>query len=114
MAYRWLRFNPTVRKVLLRVSAGLLIVYLAFGGYIFWAMHQPPESFARVMARVPGPVAFLLFPFETLWTQARAGSLHVGDSAPDFVLQKQDKSGSVQLAALNRQRPVVLVFGSYT
>jgi hypothetical protein len=103
-----------VRKLLLRLCISLLIVYFAFGAYIWWAMHQPPESFARVMAKLPGPGAFLLFPVETMWTEARAGALNVGDAAPDFLLLKQDKSGSVQLSALNKQRPVVLVFGSYT
>jgi peroxiredoxin len=49
-----------------------------------------------------------------LWTHARAGTLNIGDPAPDFSLLKVDHSGSVQLSALNRQQPVVLVFGSYT
>jgi hypothetical protein len=66
------------------------------------------------MARVPGPVAFLLYPFETLWTHARAGTLNIGDPAPDFSLAAVNKSGPLQLSALNKQRPVVLVFGSYT
>lgn len=66
------------------------------------------------MARMPGPVAFMLFPFETLWTRARAGNLQPGDTAPDFTLLKLDKSERVQLSALNKQGPVVIVFGSYT
>jgi hypothetical protein len=77
-------------------------------------MRQPPETFARVMARMPGPVPFLIFPFETAWLRARAGQLHPGDPAPDFNLIKQDKSARVQLAALAARGPVVLVFGSYT
>jgi hypothetical protein len=77
-------------------------------------MHQPPETFGRVMAKMPGPVPFLLFPFETLWTHARAGSLQVGDAAPDFSLLKLDKTERVQLSSLNTEQPVVLVFGSYT
>ena len=78
-------------------------------------MRQPPETFARFMAKLPGPVPFLLFPFETLWTQARAGALQVGDRAPDFSLMKLDKGASVQLSALTAQgQPVVLIFGSYT
>jgi hypothetical protein len=77
-------------------------------------MHQPPETFGRVMAKMPGPVPFLLFPFETLWTHARAGNLQVGDAAPDFSLLKLDKTERVQLSTLNKQQPVVLVFGSYT
>ena len=63
---------------------------------------------------MPGPVPFLLFPFETLWTHARAGNLQVGDAAPDFSLLKLDKTERVQLSALNKEQPVVLVFGSYT
>jgi peroxiredoxin len=66
------------------------------------------------MARMPGPVPFLIFPFETTWTHARAGRLQVGDPAPDFSLLKVDKTDRVQLSALNQRQPVVLVFGSYT
>jgi hypothetical protein len=109
-----LRLSPRARKIILWVIVACVAMYLAFGLFIWQAMHRPPEAFAAVMARVPAPVAFLLFPFETLWTHARAGSLHVGDPAPDFALVKVDKSGSVQLSAINKQQPVVLVFGSYT
>jgi hypothetical protein len=106
---KWLR-NPW----LIRTLAALLIVYVAFVGVVWWAMNQPPETFGRVMSHMPGPVVFLLAPFETLWTQARAGTLHPGDPAPDFTLMKLDKSERVQLSALTARQPVVLVFGSYT
>jgi peroxiredoxin len=67
------------------------------------------------MSRIPAPVAFLVFPFETLWTHARGGSLAVGDSAPDFTLTKLDKSAQVELSSLTAQgKPVALIFGSYT
>jgi hypothetical protein len=102
------------KKILTGLAVGLAVAYLAFGSFIWWAMHQPPETFGQVMARMPGPVVFLLFPFETLWTHARAGSLRIGDAAPDFTLRTVDKTGSVQLSALNKQQPVVLLFGSYT
>ena len=110
------RFNPspTARKRLGIAGVVLVVAYLAFGSYIWWAMNQPPETFGRVMAKMPGPVPFLLFPFETFWTRARAGHLQVGDVAPDFSLLKLDKTERVQLSALNKQQPVVLVFGSYT
>ncbi|MCU1298107.1 MAG: hypothetical protein JWO91_2385 [Acidobacteriaceae bacterium] len=110
------RFNigPSARALILRLFVSLMIAYLAFGAFIWWAMRQPPETFGRVMARMPGPVPFLLFPFETAWTQARAGHLQIGDSAPDFSLLKVDKSERVQLSTLNQRQPVVLVFGSYT
>ncbi|HEV2963749.1 MAG TPA: hypothetical protein VG649_18120 [Candidatus Angelobacter sp.] len=103
-----------VRRVFLGLLITLAVVYLSFGIFVWWAMHQPPEVFGKVMARVPGPVAFLLYPFETLWTHARAGTLNIGDPAPDFSLATVNKSGPLQLSALNKQRPVVLVFGSYT
>jgi hypothetical protein len=77
-------------------------------------MHQPPEVFGKVMAKAPEPIVFMLYPFETLWVNARAGTLKIGDSAPDFLLEKVNKSGPIQLSALNKQQPVVLVFGSYT
>ena len=84
-------------------------------GALYEVMRQPPETFARFMAKIPGPVAFLVLPFETLWTHARAGTLQVGDPAPEFSLMKLDKSASVQLSNLTAQgRPVVLIFGSYT
>ena len=38
-----------VRSILLRILGALLIAYLAFVGLIWWAMHQPPETFGRVM-----------------------------------------------------------------
>jgi len=106
--------SPRVRKIMLIVLAVICVVYIAFGAFMWRTMRQPPEDFARVMAKMPGPVVFLLFPFETLWTQARAGTLNLGDHAPDFLLQKLDHTGLVQLSALTRQQPVVLVFGSYT
>jgi hypothetical protein len=102
------------RKWLVRTIVLVLILYLTFGGYIVWAMRQPPETFARVMSRMPAAVVFLSLPFETLWTHARAGELRPGDAAPDFSLLKLDKSDRVQLSALTAKEPVVLVFGSYT
>ena len=60
------------------------------------------------------PAVFLICPFETMWTQARAGNVHVGDSAPDFSLTKLDKTGTVRLSEINKTQPVVMIFGSYT
>jgi hypothetical protein len=102
------------KTLLLRIVTVALLLYIAFAGYIVWAMRQPPETFARVMSHMPGPVVFLAFPFETFWTHARAGELHPGDAAPDFSLLKLDKTERVQLSSLTAHQPVVLVFGSYT
>ncbi len=96
-----------------RVVASLLVLWIVFVGFIFWAMNQPPERFGSVMKHMPWQV-FLILPFETLWNQARGGTLHIGDPAPDFILTKLDKSGTVQLSELSKQQPVVMVFGSYT
>ena len=100
-------------KLVRRLGAALAVTYLVFIAFIWWSMNQPPETFGRVMSRMPG-VAYVLLPFETMWTRARAGSLQLGNAAPDFALTKLDKSGTVQLSALNTKQPVVLVFGSYT
>jgi hypothetical protein len=105
------------RQILKRmgIAAGVFVVLWAIGcGVIYSAMTKPPEQFGHFMTRLPAPVAFLAFPFETMWMRARGGKLHIGDHAPDFTLTKVDKSAQVQLSALNRQQPVVLVFGSYT
>ena len=109
-----LKLSPFVRRLLLRLLVGLMSGYVCFGAYVWWVMHQPPETFGRVMAKMPGPIPFLIFPFETAWIHARAGTLQVGDRAPDFSLLKVDKSERVQLSLLSQQQPVVLVFGSYT
>ncbi len=101
------------RKFLVRLLLGLLMVYALFTAFIWWAMRQPPETFGRVMARMPGP-AYLILPFETMWVNARAGQLTPGDAAPDFSLLKLDKSERIQLSSLSSKQPVVLVFGSYT
>jgi hypothetical protein len=82
---------------------------------LYGVMRNTPEQFGQVMAKIPGPVPFLILPFETLWMRARAGTLRVGSAAPDFSLTKLDKTGQVQLSTFTTQRkPVVLVFGSYT
>ncbi len=109
-----LKLGPRMRKVLSRLLIGLVVVYLAFAALVLWAMRQPPEKFATVMSKMPGPVPFLLFPFETAWTHARAGTLNIGDPAPDFSLMKLDHSARVRLSEMNKTQPVVLVFGSYT
>jgi hypothetical protein len=103
-----------MNRTIIKIFAALALLWVLGCAAIYAAMRQPPETFGRVIAKIPGPVVFVAFPFETLWVNARAGQLRVGDPAPDFSLAKVDKSGQVQLSALNRQQPTVLVFGSYT
>lgn len=91
----------------------IFVLWLGFVDYMWHVMHRTPEDFGRVMMHMPWQV-FLVVPFETLWTRARAGSVNVGDAAPDFLLTKLDKSGTVQLSQLDHTQPVVMIFGSYT
>jgi hypothetical protein len=102
-----------MRKLLTRALIVVALAYALFAAFIWWAMRQPPEVFGHVMARMPS-VAYVLVPFETMWTHARAGHLRTGDPAPDFSLTTLDKSANVQLSSLAAHQPVVLVFGSYT
>ncbi|HEV2117989.1 MAG TPA: hypothetical protein VGR48_18275 [Terriglobales bacterium] len=102
-----------MRSILFRAAIVLAVLWVIFVGFIAWAMHQPPERFGRVMARMP-VAAYFVIPFETLWTRARAGTLQPGQPAPDFSLGLLDKSATMQLSSFRGKEPVVLVFGSYT
>jgi len=44
----------------------------------------------------------------------REGTLKVGDLAPDFDLKPLDGKATVKLSSFRGQKPVALVFGSYT
>ena len=105
--------KTTTKRWLLRSGGILFAAWLVFLGYVDWAMHQPPEEFGRVMMRMPMP-AYFLFPFETMWTQARYGHVNPGDNAPNFTVETLETKAPVQLASLWAGKPVVLVFGSYT
>ncbi len=109
--------RPKPRRRWIKITARVLVVvfvlWIGFVGFMWRAMYRSPEGFARVMSHLPWEV-FLIMPFETLWTQARAGMVHVGDPAPDFSLTKLDKSSTVRLSELNKTQPVVMIFGSYT
>jgi len=107
--------KSTLWKRLVTGLSVIVLLWLLACGALYQIMRQPPEMFGRFMARIPGPVAFLVLPFETLWMHARAGDLHIGDPAPDFSLMKLDGSASVRLSSLTATgQPVVLIFGSYT
>ena len=101
-------------KRALAIACLVAVFWVAGCGVIYSEMRKPPEHFGHFMMKIPAPVAFLAFPFETMWMRARAGHLNIGDRAPDFNLTKVDHSGQMELAELNRTQPVVLVFGSYT
>src|ERR1700736_5004931 len=103
---RWLRRGAV------GIAAVCFAGWLSLVTYVNWAMHQPPEVFGHVMAKMPMPAYFVL-PFETLWMRARKGQLNVGDSAPALTVKKLQDHTPTGLASLWADRPVVLVFGSY-
>jgi hypothetical protein len=95
------------------IAGTLAVAELAMCAGAYWAMRQTPDAFGRIVARTPMPLTMTV-PFETLWTRARGGSVKTGDMAPDFRLPTLDRQTTVQLSSLRGERPVVLVFGSYT
>jgi len=95
------------------VTALLAALYGLAAAVAFAAMCRPPGQFTRFMARVPGP-AMAILPFQPLWRIARDGTLRPGDPAPDFELDTFDRSARVRLVSFRGEKPVVLVFGSYT
>ncbi|HVH88320.1 MAG TPA: hypothetical protein VM912_16490 [Terriglobales bacterium] len=105
--------RKSVRRIGAVLLLGIVCGYATLLVAINRAMHEPPEQFGKFMSRMPVAV-FLIAPFETMWTRARAGNLKVGDTAPDFTLSTLDKTAHVSLSSLRSDKPLVLVFGSYT
>lgn len=100
-------------RLLTRVVVALVGVYAVAMGLVAAAMLQPPDTFGRIMAKLPAPVVFTVMPFERLWRITRAGTLRAGEPAPDFSLQTFDHQRRVRLSD-HQGKPVVLVFGSYS
>jgi hypothetical protein len=101
------------RKRLLTALLVFVVIYALLTASFFALMTQGPDRFARVMRYVPWP-AMMVLPFKPLWKIARNGTTRVGEMAPDFALETTNHSGTVQLSSFRGQKPVVLVFGSYT
>ena len=95
-----------------KFAVGFAALYLALSATIVAVMHRP-IMFGEVMRHVPEPM-MMLVPFKPLWFLARAGRLKVGDPAPEFSLPTADRQSSVTLASFRGQKPVILIFGSYT
>jgi hypothetical protein len=102
-----------IRTWVVSIAALCFAGWLCLVGYVNWAMHQSPEVFGHVMPKMPMPAYFVLS-FETLWTRARKGHLSVGDAAPGLTVKKLEDHSPTDLASLWAEKPVVLVFGSYT
>lgn len=100
-------------RALLKFAAVVMVLYIALVGALLVAMYQPPARLGKVMAKAPGPLLGVL-PFQSLWLMARAGRLQPGEVAPDFNLETVDKQSRVRLSSFRGDKPVVLIFGSYT
>lgn len=100
-------------RKLITIAGIVALVYAIAVLALAAAMRQPPATFGRIMAKMPGP-AFMVLPFQKLWLNARAGRLERGDAAPDFSLPTLGGGEPVQLSSFRGSMPVVLVFGSYT
>ncbi len=105
-------------RLFLKIFAALAVLYVLFIGTLLALAAWSPQSLAKVVARIPssespGPL-FMLVPLKPIMLLARSGRLRVGDTAPNFQLTTPDGSQTVQLSDFRGQRPVVLVFGSYT
>ena len=74
-------------------------------------MAVPEDMFMRYM---PAVLVWGALPAPRMWLWARKGQLSTGDQAPDFTLPLHKQAGTVTLSSFRGQRPVVLVFGSYT
>ncbi len=103
----------SVMGKLLKIAGAGVALYTVISGALFLAMLQTPDNFARSMKHVPW-AAFVVLPFRPLWNVARVGHVAVGDEAPDFSLESPDNKTRFQLSSMRGQKPVVLVFGSYT
>jgi hypothetical protein len=100
-------------KLIGKSLTALVIIYAVLTVVLFAWMKQPPDRFAWGMSKIP-MITMMVLPFKPLWMNARAGSLQVGDSAPDFDLETLDKKSRVRLSSHLGVKPVVLIFGSYT
>jgi flagellar basal body-associated protein FliL len=102
-----------MKRILIIVVAALVVLYGAAVAYTYTAMCKSPAEFSEWINGQRKPMLAVV-PFEPLWARARGGDLNVGDMAPDFDLETTDHSLRVRLSEFRGDRPVVLVFGSYT
>ena len=102
------------KKIVIGVFAG----YLLLAAVVWVVVSLPPARFGAIMAKLPTSespgLLFLIVPIGPLMMLARAGHLKPGDMAPDFRLPVLHRQEMVQLASFRGQKPVALVFGSYT
>src|SRR5262245_8598279 len=101
-------------KWVVRAIALLVVLWVALFAVAGYAMLQPPARFGQIMKRMPQALVWMTLPAPSMWKWARKGTLEEGNVAPDFTLPTQDRSSEVSLSSFRGDKPVVLVFGSYT
>jgi hypothetical protein len=101
-----------------KVLAAFVAAYLLLAAVVWVVVSLPPARFAAIMAKLPTSekpgLLFMIVPIGPLMMLARAGHLKPGDMAPDFQLPVLHSQQRVQLATFRDQKPVALIFGSYT
>jgi hypothetical protein len=102
-----------VMRIFAACVASTALLWALATAALYAAMRQTPERFGAIMSHVPA-LTMLVLPFKPLWLSARAGHLAVGDPAPDFALPVLHSDRVMRLSEEIRQKPVVLIFGSYT
>src|SRR5215472_14001503 len=100
-------------EIFAKIALAFVGLYTVLTMLLFGVMLQSPDRFAATMKHVPWP-AFAVLPFKPLWETAREGNVKVSEMAPDFQLESPDHKSSFRLSSLRGEKPVVLVFGSYT
>lgn len=103
----------SILERLFQTAIVIAVSYAMISAVLFVVMLQSPDRFAATMKHVPWPV-FAALPFKPLWNVARKGEVNVGEMAPDFSLESPDHKTTFRLSSLRGEKPVVLVFGSYT
>jgi hypothetical protein len=105
-------------KLWKKILVGFVAAYLLLAAVVWVVVSLPPARFAAIMAKLPTSekpgVLFMVVPIGPLMMLARAGHLKPGDMAPDFRLPVLHSQETVQLASFRSQKPVALIFGSYT
>ena len=62
--------SSSSKRIFLVVVVVVLCGYAGFLLFINWAMRQPPETFGRVMAKMPMPAYFITLHSKPFWTRA--------------------------------------------
>jgi hypothetical protein len=105
-------------KLWKKILIAFVAAYLLLAAVVWTVVSLPPARFAGIMAKLPTSenpgLLFMIVPIGPLMMLARAGHLKPDDMAPDFRLPVLHSQETVQLASFRGQKPVALIFGSYT